>query len=42
MDLYFDESHHAIREMVRDFAQNEIAPVAAEHDQRSEFPCENV
>jgi butyryl-CoA dehydrogenase len=42
MDLYFDESHHAIREMVRDFAQNEIAPVAAELDQRSEFPWENV
>ena len=42
MEAYFDESHHAIREMVRDFARNEIAPVAAELDQRSEFPWENV
>jgi butyryl-CoA dehydrogenase len=28
--------------MVRDFAENEIAPVAAELDQSSEFPWENV
>jgi alkylation response protein AidB-like acyl-CoA dehydrogenase len=41
MERYFDENHHAIREMVRDFAQNEIAPVARELDDRSEFPWEN-
>jgi alkylation response protein AidB-like acyl-CoA dehydrogenase len=42
MDRYFDENHLMIRDMVRDFAQNEIAPVAAELDQTSEFPWENV
>jgi alkylation response protein AidB-like acyl-CoA dehydrogenase len=42
MDRYFDENHLLIRDMVRDFARNEIAPVAGELDQRSEFPWENV
>jgi alkylation response protein AidB-like acyl-CoA dehydrogenase len=42
MDRYFDENHLMIRDMVRDFAQNEIAPVAGELDQSSEFPWENV
>jgi alkylation response protein AidB-like acyl-CoA dehydrogenase len=41
MDRYFDESHHAIRDMVREFARKEIAPVARELDDRSEFPWEN-
>jgi alkylation response protein AidB-like acyl-CoA dehydrogenase len=42
MDRYFDENHYMIRDMVRDFAQNEIAPVAAELDKTAEFPWENV
>jgi alkylation response protein AidB-like acyl-CoA dehydrogenase len=42
MDRYFDDNHLMIRDMVRDFAQNEIAPVAGEHDQESRFPWENV
>jgi alkylation response protein AidB-like acyl-CoA dehydrogenase len=42
MDRYFDENHLMIRDMVRDFAANEIAPVAAELDQSGEFPWENV
>jgi alkylation response protein AidB-like acyl-CoA dehydrogenase len=42
MDRYFNENHYMIRDMVRDFAQNEIAPVAGELDQTSEFPWENV
>lgn len=42
MTPYFDESHGAIREMVRDFAQSEIAPVAAQFDRTSSFPWENV
>jgi alkylation response protein AidB-like acyl-CoA dehydrogenase len=42
MDRYFDDNHYMIRDMVRDFAENEIAPVAGELDQRSEFPWENV
>ena len=42
MERYFDENHRLIRDLVRDFARNEIAPVAGELDQRSEFPWENV
>ena len=42
MEQIFDENHYMIRDMVRDFAQNEIAPVAGELDQKSEFPWENV
>ena len=41
-ERYFGEEHLAIREMVRDFAENEIAPVAGEFDQTGEFPWENV
>jgi len=42
MQRYFDENHLMIRDMVRDFAQNEIAPVARELDESSEFPWGNV
>jgi alkylation response protein AidB-like acyl-CoA dehydrogenase len=42
MERYFDENHLMIRDMVRDFATNEIAPVAGELDQSGEFPWENV
>ncbi len=42
MERYFDENHLTVRDMVRDFARNEIAPVAGELDQSSEFPWENV
>jgi butyryl-CoA dehydrogenase len=41
-DRYFDENHLTVREMVRDFARNEIAPVAGELDRSAEFPWENV
>lgn len=39
---YFSEEHHQVREMVRDFAENEVRPVAREHDIESRFPWENV
>lgn len=42
MERYFDEHHLAMRDLVRDFAANEIAPVAAEFDRTGEFPWENV
>jgi alkylation response protein AidB-like acyl-CoA dehydrogenase len=42
MERYFEENHHLIRDLVREFARNEIAPVAGELDQRSEFPWRNV
>ncbi|MDB4876073.1 MAG: acyl-CoA dehydrogenase [Gemmatimonadetes bacterium] len=40
--LYFSEQHLAIREMVRAFARDEVAPVAAKLDAESKFPWENV
>jgi alkylation response protein AidB-like acyl-CoA dehydrogenase len=40
--LYFTEHHHQVREMVREFARQEIAPVARELDRTSEFPWENI
>src|SRR5206468_9555466 len=40
--LYFTEQHLATREMVRAFARDEVAPVAAKHDADSTFPWENI
>ena len=40
--LYFEEHHLATREMVRAFAQEEVAPVARHFDDTQEFPWENV
>src|SRR3982751_3043850 len=40
--FYFTEQHHAVREMVRAFAQTEVAPVAAHFDEVAKFPWENV
>jgi butyryl-CoA dehydrogenase len=39
---YFTEQHHAVREMVSDFARTEVAPVAAKLDAEAKFPWENV
>jgi butyryl-CoA dehydrogenase len=40
--LYFGESHLATREMVRQFARDEVAPVAAKLDAESKFPWDNI
>jgi len=40
--LYFTEQHLAVRNMVREFARSEVAPVAAELDAKAAFPWENV
>jgi butyryl-CoA dehydrogenase len=40
--LYFSEQHHSVREMVRQFARDEVAPVAAKHDADATFPWENI
>jgi butyryl-CoA dehydrogenase len=40
--LYFSEQHIAVRNMVREFARGEVAPVAAELDEKAEFPWANV
>jgi len=41
-DLYFREQHLAVREMVRAFARDEVAPVAAKYDALAEFPWESI
>jgi butyryl-CoA dehydrogenase len=40
--LYFSEQHLAVRDMVREFARSEVAPVARELDAEGRFPWENV
>ncbi len=40
--LYFEEQHHQVREMVRDFALSEVAPVARDLDRTQEFPWETI
>src|SRR6476469_8760445 len=40
--LYFTEQHIAVRDMVREFARDEVAPVAAKFDASQEFPWENI
>jgi len=40
--LYFSEQHLATREMVRHFAQEEVAPVAKRLDAEAKFPWENI
>jgi alkylation response protein AidB-like acyl-CoA dehydrogenase len=42
MDFTLSEEHRMIRDMARDFAQNEIAPIAAHYDETGEFPCETI
>jgi butyryl-CoA dehydrogenase len=42
MDLELTADQRTIRDMVRDFAAREIAPAAAGHDRRREFPADNV
>src|SRR5437660_933331 len=42
MDFQLSEEQALIRDTAREFAQAEVAPRAAELDQRSEFPYEAV
>jgi alkylation response protein AidB-like acyl-CoA dehydrogenase len=42
MDLRLTEEHRMIRDMARDFAQKEIAPIAAQLDEEARFPAETV
>ncbi len=41
MDFSLSEEHEMFRRMVRDFAAKEVEPVAAEFDEREEFPWDN-
>jgi len=38
----FTEEHEMIRQAARDFAQKEIAPIAAEFDESGDFPYETI
>src|SRR3990170_4472037 len=40
--LQLTPEHEMIREAAREFAQNEIAPIAAEHDESGKFPAETI
>ncbi len=40
--LFFTEQHHAVREMVRAFAQEQVAPIARDLDDRSEFLWQSI
>jgi len=42
MDLQISDEHRMIRDMARDFAQKEIAPIAAHYDETGEFPDETI
>ncbi len=42
MDLQLTEEHRMIRNMAREFAEKEIAPVAAHFDETGEFPLETI
>jgi alkylation response protein AidB-like acyl-CoA dehydrogenase len=40
--LYFSDQHREVREMVREFARTEVAPVARELDRSCTFPWDNI
>src|SRR5688572_21493959 len=40
--LYFAEQHLQVREMVRQFARDEVAPIAAKYDAEGKFPWESI
>ena len=39
---YFTEQHLAVRDMVREFARDEVAPIAAKYDAEAKFPWESI
>jgi butyryl-CoA dehydrogenase len=42
MDFKISEDHQQLQEMYRDFAENEVKPIAKEIDESMRFPKENV
>ncbi|WP_160675185.1 acyl-CoA dehydrogenase [Clostridium sp. C8-1-8] len=42
MDFQLTREQELVRQMVRDFAENEVRPIAGEIDETEEFPMENV
>ena len=42
LSLTLTDEHNMLRQMAREFAQKEIAPIAAHHDETGEFPRETI
>lgn len=42
MDFQLTEDQQMIQDLAREFAQSEIAPIAAQHDLSGEFPVESI
>ena len=42
MDFVIDREHQLLRKMYREFAENEVKPLAAEVDEEERFPEETV
>jgi butyryl-CoA dehydrogenase len=42
MDMHLSPEHEMIRKMAREFAQKELAPIAAEVDEQARVPVENI
>ena len=42
MDFMFDKQHEMARQLFREFAENEVKPLAQETDETEQFPAENV
>jgi butyryl-CoA dehydrogenase len=42
MELKLSREQELVRKMVRDFTENEVAPIAAETDKTGEYPAENI
>lgn len=42
LSLYLEDHHRMMRDMVREFADAEIAPIASEYDESEEFPWESA
>ncbi len=42
MDFVIDREHELLRKMYREFAENEVKPIAAEIDEEERFPEETI
>ena len=42
MDFKLSKEHELLRKMYREFAQNEVKPLAAELDEEERFPAETI
>ncbi|MFQ5691087.1 MAG: acyl-CoA dehydrogenase family protein [Gemmatimonadota bacterium] len=41
LSVFMQDHHRMIRDLVREFAESDVAPVAAQYDESEEFPWEN-